>query len=216
MSVLINLPAFHLGISFAKETNEDDPMRYVTIRNAHAIVVSGYGMIVVNLKDYFINHDDIADADVVDFDALMDWLEGKSFTKEMWKEMTGLAKISVLDSNRILLEHSTFRYELVYEEQPVLIEASLKHLKTNMLTDAKTYPMVGIPQAALDFVKKTVGKIVGQKTMIMEFVEIEKPIRFTFKNMPCVFGMVYNKTFDIDGSAFNFEDFHEFTKNLDV
>lgn len=215
-NVLINFPSFHAGMTFTKETSFDDPKKYICIINGHAVITANEGCIVVNLKDYFENVFDVEPGEA--FDELMNWVEGKNFTKEFWKELSGLQNISVVDETTLLIENESYSSHLIYTHKEVLTDAVMKKFITSIKEEAHAYSTVGIPYGVINFIEKTVGPLLkkNNNSMIAEFIQKDREIKITFKGLPCIFGIVRNTTYEVEGRAFDFEDMTDFVSGLDI
>lgn len=212
--VTINVPALHKGISFGKDEEITNPKRYVSVYEHHAIIVSGHGIIILDLNDYFLNYQKVQEED--SFIEFLNWLDGKHFTPEIWAQMVGLKKIKVMDENSIQIEHESYKNVLTYEPQNVYIDAVLKLIRNNANVGAVSFEKVGFPQRSLAFIDKTIGGVVGGRVMVWEFPSQDKPIRFSYNDMPCVFGFIANKTKEIEEKLFDFSAMEEFTKRIKV
>lgn len=204
MSLQINLPSLHKGITVSKDAAFDDPKQYVCVRGRHAIVMSGWAIVVFDLESYFTDYEEIADDENQYLEALLDWLEGKNFTKSFWNEIAGLKTITVIDDSTIKIDSESFSQNVTYFHRAVLTDGILKRLNENAKHEALAYPTVAYSNRCFEFIQKTVGKYIGNSSLVIEFVRKEKPARFTVNNKPYIFGII-EPNHEATEAAFIFE-----------
>lgn len=188
-TVLIMFPSLHNGIIKTKDETTE-PYNYVSIINGHAIVVTQYSFIFVDLNDYFINYVTISEEHRVGFKDLMDWMEGKFFTSEFWSYLTGWNTIEVVNENSIKISGDRFEKELHYtHDENINIKGVLKMVITNFKTNKNQLPSIGVSNFVFKIIDKTIGKIIAKNPLIFEFISLNSTIRFTVDSMPCVFGI---------------------------
>ena len=187
--VLIMFPAMEKGIIKTKDETTE-PYNYVSVISGHAVVVTPYSSIFLDLKDYFINYITIPEDQRVGFEELMEWMEGKYFTAEFWSYLTGWNTIEVIDERSISISGDRFEKELHYEhDDKINIKNILSLVVNNFKSGKYQLASIGISNFTLKIIDKTVGKIISKNPLILEFISLNSMIRFTVDSMPCVFGM---------------------------
>jgi len=188
--VLIMFPAIHNGIIKSKD-NTTEPYNYVSVSSGHAIVVTPYSTIFLDLNDYFINYITIGEEQREAFAELMDWMEGKHFTSEFWAYLTHWNTIHVIDRYRINISGDRFEKELVYTHDDNIDITNLINMLINNSKSGKfQLASIGISNQTMKIIDKTVGKLIQKNPLIFEFISLNSTIRFTVDSMPCVFGIV--------------------------
>jgi hypothetical protein len=182
-------PAMHKGIIKTKEETTE-PYNYVSVVNGHAIVITPYSNIFVDLNDYFINYITIAEEHRQGFEELMAWMEGKYFTSEFWSYLTGWNTIEVVDQHSISISGDRFEKELHYtHDKNIDIKNVLSLIINNFKSGKYQLASIGISNFTLRIIDKTIGKIIAKNPLIFEFISLSSTIRFTVDSMPCVFGV---------------------------
>lgn len=207
--VLIMFPALHNGIIKTKEATTE-PYNYVSVINGHAVVVTPYSNIFLDLKDYFINYITIAEEHRQGFDELLEWMEGKYFTSEFWSYLTGWNTIEVIDENSISITGDKFIKELHYSHNPEInIKNVLNMVVNNFKSGKYQLGSIGISNYTLKIIEKTIGKIIQKNPLIFEFISLNSTIRFTVDSMPCIFGIVLSNN-ALTTKQFIFDGFKNF------
>lgn len=214
MSVEITLPALHKAISASKDLDFDNPQRYISVVNGHAIISNSVAVLVFNLDDYFNNYEDLKPDETHYYNELVEWMNGKFFSKEFWNEISGTKTISVIDSSTLRVEDANVK-NLSYTHHNVNIQGILKMLNYNAKTQPIPYPASAFSKACYTFIDKAVGKQIGTSSIITEFVEKEKPARWIADKNFYVFGL-FMPNHAATEAAFNFEPLNEFCENLNL
>ena len=210
--VQLAFPNIHKGIKKSKDHPETAPYNYVTIFQQHAIIVTPYSVICLNIEDYFLNYHTIHEEQKVGFRQLMIWLEGKHFTTEFWDYLTTKNEIIVIDDNRINVSGDCFQKELVYEHKEVVFNNALQMIKQNFSDGKVQISSTAISNNILKTIDTTVGKLVGPNALIFEFNSLtSSTIRFTVQDMSFIFGIFLSSN-DCLSKPFNFEHFNNFCK----
>jgi hypothetical protein len=183
-------PSLHNGIIKTKDKSTE-PYNYVSIVSGHAIVITPYSTIFVDLKDYFINYITIIDEHRQGFDELMEWMEGKCFTSEFWSYLTGWNVIKVIDEFSISITGDKFVKELHYSHDDDINVKNVLNMTVNNFKSGKyQLASIGLSNFTLKIIDKTIGKIIQKNPLIFEFISLNSTIRFTVDSMPCIFGII--------------------------
>ena len=210
--VQLVFPNIHKGVKKSKDHPETAPYNYISIVHQHAIVVTPFSVICLNLEDYFLNYHTIHEEQKVGFRQLMNWLEGKHLTTEFWEYLTSKNEVYVIDENRINVSGDSFQKELVYEHKDVVIENALQMIKQNFSDGKVQIASVAIANSILKLIDTTVGKFVGSNALIFEFNSLTaSTIRFTVQDMSFIFGIFLSSN-DCLSKPYNFEHFNNFNK----
>ena len=212
---LIMFPAIHKGIIPTKETTTE-PYNYVSVINVHAVVITPYSNIFIDLNDYFINYITIVEDHRQGFKELMDWMEGKHFTSEFWRYLTGWNTVEVVNENSISISGDKFEKELHYtHDQNISIKNVLNMMVNNFKSGKYQLASIGISNFTLKIIDKTIGKIIQKNPLIFEFISLNSTIRFTVDSMPCVFGIVLSNN-ALTAKQFIFDGFKNFALKAEL
>ena len=213
--VLIMFPALHNGIIKTKDATTE-PYNYVSVINGHAVVITPFSNIFIDLNDYFINYITIAEEHRPGFDELMKWMEGKHFTSEFWSYLTGWNKIRVIDEFSIGIDGDKFVKELHYtQDENIDIRNVLNLVVNNFKAGKYQLGSIGISNYTLKIIEKTIGKIIQKNPLIFEFISLNSTIRFTVDSMPCIFGIVLSNN-ALTTKQFIFDGFKKFALRAEL
>lgn len=213
--VLIMFPAIHKGITPSKE-NTTEPYNYVSIVSGHAVVVTPYSVIFLDLNDYFINYIGIDEEQRVAFTELMDWMESKHFTSEFWSYLTHWNTVHVIDENRINISGDKFEKELLYtHDNNIDIKNVLNMIVNNSKSGKYQLAAIGISNMTMKIIDKTVGRLIQKNPLIFEFISMNSTIRFTVDSMPCVFGILLSSN-SLTSKQFLFDGFKSFALGAEL
>lgn len=208
----IQMPPIHEGITLNKD-NEAHPSNYVHVIDGVAIVVGVDHIFCFDIKNHFIDSQLIEYSQKDEFAEFMSFLEGKSFSKEFWKELTSNSSIKVLDEDTLYLENDKISKNIFYMlEENINITGVLKILKNACNHQSLAHKAFSINPKMLASLIKCFGKKVQTNSLIIEGTVSQSHVRFTFDNMPHIFGMFSNNV-DVCSKAFNFSNYQDFSSN---
>lgn len=213
--VLIMFPSLHNGIIKTKERTSE-PYNYVSVIGGHAVVVTPYSNIFLDLNDYFINYITIVDDHREGFNELMDWMEGKHFTSEFWSYLTGWNTIKVIDEHSISISGDKFVKELHYHhDKEININNVLNMVVNNFKSGKYQLGSIGLSNYTLKIIDKTIGKIIQKNPLIFEFISLSSTIRFSVDSMPCVFGIILSNN-ALTAKQYIFDGFKNFALKAEL
>lgn len=207
--VLIMFPAIHNGIIKTKEQTTE-PYNYVSVINGHAVIVTPYSNIFIDLNDYFINYITIVENEKEGFYELLEWMEGKHFTSEFWSYLTSWNTIEVIDRYSISISGDKFVKELHYTHDEDIDTRNILSLVINNFKSGKyQLASIGLSNFTLKIIDKTIGKIIQKNPLIFEFISLNSTIRFSVDSMPCIFGIILSNN-ALTSKQFIFDGFKNF------
>lgn len=207
--VLIMFPAFHNGIIKTKDKTSE-PYNYVSVINGHAVIVTPYSNIFIDLEDYFINYITIVENEKQGFRELLLWMEGKHFTSEFWSYLTAWNTIEVIDETSISISGDKFVKELHYtHDEDIDIRNILNLVVNNFKSGKYQLASIGVSNFTMKILDKTIGKIIQKNPYIFEFISLNSTIRFSIDSMPCIFGIILSNN-ALTAKQFIFDGFKNF------
>lgn len=207
--VLIMFPALEKGIIKTKDETTE-PYNYVSVINGHAVVVTPYSNIFIDLEDYFINYVTILPEQREGFMELLQWMEGKFFTSEFWSYLTHWNTVEVINENVISISGDRFVKELHYNHnEDISITNVLNMFVNNFKSSKHQLPSIGVSNFVLKIIDKTIGKVIAKNPLIFEFISLHSTIRFSVDSMPCIFGIILSNN-ALTTKQFIFEGFKKF------
>lgn len=213
--VLIMFPSLHNGIIKTKDKTSE-PYNYVSVISGHAVVITPYSNIFIDLKDYFINYITIVENEKEGFYELLEWMEGKHFTHEFWSYLTAWNQIEVIDEFSISISGDKFVKELHYtHDEDIDIKNVLNMVVNNFKAGKYQLPSIGLSNFTLKIIDKTIGKIIQKNPLILEFISLNSTIRFSVDSMPCIFGIVLSNN-ALTAKQFIFDGFKNFALKAEL
>ena len=104
------LPKIQGALNSNKSLQDDDARKMIHVFEGHAIVSNDL-IVIVNIRDYVKNELKIVDEDELkELTTLVNWMNGKSFNKQFWSELTKEVLVKDIDSenDEIEIEYSGF------------------------------------------------------------------------------------------------------------
>lgn len=213
--VLIMFPSLHNGIIKTKDKTSE-PYNYVSVISGHAVVITPYSNIFIDLKDYFINYITIVENEKEGFYELLEWMEGKHFTSEFWSYLTAWNTIEVIDEFSISISGDKFVKELHYTHDEEIDTKNIINMVVNNFKAGKyQLPSIGLSNYTLKIIDKTIGKIIQKNPLILEFISLNSTIRFSVDSMPCIFGIVLSNN-ALTAKQFIFDGFKNFALKAEL
>lgn len=213
--VLIMFPSLHNGIIKTKDKTSE-PYNYVSVISGHAVVITPYSNIFIDLKDYFINYITIVENEKEGFYELLEWMEGKHFTSEFWSYLTAWNSIEVIDEFSISISGDKFVKELHYTHDEDIDTKNILNMVVNNFKAGKyQLPSIGLSNYTLKIIDKTIGKIIQKNPLILEFISLNSTIRFSVDSMPCIFGIVLSNN-ALTAKQFIFDGFKNFALKAEL
>lgn len=207
--VLIMFPAFQNGIIKTKDKTSE-PYNYVSVINGHAVIVTPYSNIFIDLEDYFINYITIVEDQKQAFRELLYWMEGKHFTSEFWSYLTAWNTIEVIDEMSISISGDKFVKDLHYtHDEDIDIKNVLNLVVNNFKAGKYQLASIGVSNFTMKIIDKTIGKIIQKNPLIFEFISLNSTIRFSVDSMPCIFGILLSNN-ALTAKQFIFDGFKNF------
>lgn len=188
--VLIMFPALEKGIIKTKDETSE-PYNYVSVINGHAVIITPYSSIFIDLEDYFINYITILEEQKEGFHELLTWMEGRHFTSEFWSYLTHWNTVEVINDTTISISGDRFVKELHYiHDENISIKNTLNMVVNNFKAGKYQLSSIGLSNFTLKIIDKTIGKIIAKNPLIFEFISLNSTIRFSVDSMPCIFGII--------------------------
>jgi hypothetical protein len=213
--VRIMFPALQKGIIKSKEDTQE-PYNYVSVIKGHALVVTAYSVIFLDLQEYFINYIALEGEDKEAFLELLNWMEDKHFTSDFWTYLTHWNVVHVIDENRINISGDRFEKELVYTHDDTINLRNAMNMIVNNSKASKTQlPAIAISNDVLKIVDKTIGKLINKNALIFEFISLNSTIRFSVDSMPCVFGILLSSN-SVTSKPYLFDGFKDFALKAEL
>lgn len=204
----INLPQIHKGISKDKD-NPLNPSNYVKVRDGVAVVNSGFYVFAMDLKSYFTESALISDEELKDFNELMEFMEGKSFSSEFWNEIANNLLIRVLDEETLFIENDKISKNIFYQGKDIMSNGVF----STLISIGKTMPLasqsIAVDPKVLNTFLSCFGKLIQSNSVVFEITEKKDILRITVDNFKYIYGFVANNVMAAE-KPFKFDSYKEF------
>lgn len=184
------LPQLHLLVDANKKSSEEDPKKYVHVINGHAIVNNNL-ICAVSLREYVKLECDVTDELELDrLTGILDWMEGKSFTKEFWAELVKECFVNLNGEDQLEIEHQTYNKLLVYEYVACDKELPLQVISDNICRDESNVNRVGIDGSVLTNLTKVFKNEIKNDSIVFGFTGSANAVKFTCSRRDYIFGLI--------------------------
>lgn len=183
------LPSIHHLTNQNKKISNDNPSLYVHVMNGYAYV--NHDLIaVVNLRQYVKSECDVEnEQDLDELDDILQWFEGKSFTKEFWAQLTK-EKMVTLSDDSLRIEDSSFTNFLHYTSVELDLRSSLKVVSDNININDFSLYRVSFSGKHLELLQKAFKNELSKDFLNFEFSETGKPVKFSLSVRNFIFGSI--------------------------
>lgn len=204
------LPSLHLGLLKDLKSPEEDSRKFVHVIGGHAILQNDV-IIVVDLREYVKLECDITDQEELEqLTTIVNWMEGKSFSNEFWKELTKENHVT-LTPDGFEIEYLSYNKVLMYEDIKTNALLMAQVINDNIGAIPVTVDRIGIKSSVLTTLTSIFKSEMKSDNFIFDFAGKEKPIKFTAQRKTYIFGLLptdYNSTTEF--TAFlNINDFRD-------
>lgn len=204
------LPSLHLGLLKDLKSPEDDSRKFIHVIGGHAILQNEI-IIIVDLREYIKHECDITDQEELDqLTSIINWMEGKSFSNEFWKELTK-ENHTTMTPDGFEIEYLSYNKVLVYEAidtNPLLMA---QVINDNIGAIPVTVDRIGIKSSVLTTLTSMFKTEMKSDNFVFDFCGKTNPIKFTAQRKTYIFGLLptdYNSTTEF--TAFlNVNDFRD-------
>lgn len=193
--------------------NTNSPRRRVIIVDNHAIVLSDFFCVVVNLYEYFTIDQGITEPE--DRDSLTEILEyfnGKSFNKDYWAELVKGADVEVMENGNLFIKTPKLERELHYEDAHLDVLSLLEHLYKTNGREKMACDTIALNFKAMKTLGKCFGTELDTQSIVYEFSGQDRYVKFTFSRSKFIYGYVHTD-YDAAKEGFLFHDLEQFCKD---
>ena len=206
------LPKLQVFLNGDKKLPDTDPTKNIHVFQGHAIV-SNDVVAIVNLREYVKRELKIDDEeDLKELTNIIEWMEGKSFSKEFWSELTTEKIIElVFDEDAIEISHSSFTQKLTYQYINTEAERPFKLVLDNINREEMEMSRFALNGEHFSIISKGFSNEVKGDNLIFKLSGSGNAILFSLQRKEYIFGVLPEK-FDtsMDISAFlNADGLHE-------
>lgn len=181
------LPSIHHLVNSNKKIPDNNPSKYVHVLNGFAIV--SYNIIAaVKLNEYIKRECDVEDEDdLKEMYQILDWMEGKSFTKEVWQNFVK-EQMVYIEEDGVRIEDPSFKKIIVYESPELDLGYSLKSVADNVDLEDSMLSRLTFNGSHLDLLQKAFKNELKKDHINFEFSGAGKPVKFALEERNFIFG----------------------------
>lgn len=188
----IRLPKIHLLLNSNGKLVDSDPRKSVHVTNGYAIVSNDI-IAVVNLREYIKRELGLTEEHQFDeLSDLINWMNGKSFNKEFWSELTKEIFVTTIDSenDEIEIEYSGFNKKLQYIQRDTNSERALQLLKSNITRTEVARERFAIGGEFLSLLTKAFTNELKYDNLLFAMAEQGTSVRFSLNKKDYIFGVI--------------------------
>lgn len=184
------LPKLHLLVTSDKKVSDDNARKYIHVVGGHAIVNNEI-IVAVNLRNYVKIECSITDEFELDrLTGILDWMEGKSFTKDFWQELVKENFVNLNSQNNIEIENVNYNKILVYEEVLSDNVIPFEVIKDNIDRPGSPVQRIAYDGKIMSLLTKTFGSELTNDSIIFEYTGQENASKFTLTRRDYIFGLL--------------------------
>lgn len=189
--MLLRLPKLDTLVSTDKDLPENSQSKVIKVKNGYAYIQNGIS-VIVNLREYIkIENSLTTEEEIKELDEFMAYVEGKTFSKDYWKEMTKQCYVSIVD-DEVLVEYGTYNKFLQYtemddyEDESVVRKYLLQTL-SNKTTEKERFVLDG---TYIQKLQKAFSNELKTDQIMFSKVEGQSNVKFTFLRRDYIFGLI--------------------------
>ena len=186
------LPKIQGSLNSNKSLQDNDARKMIHVFEGHAIVSNDL-IVIVNIRDYVKNELSIVDEDELkELTTIVNWMNGKSFNKEFWSELTKEVLVKDIDTknDEIEIEYSGFNKKIQYLDNNSDNSNALKLLKHNLNRDEVDMGRFSIAGEYLNIISKTVGAELKSDKILFSLAGTGNGVKFSFSRRDYIFGII--------------------------
>lgn len=214
--MLLRLPKLDTLVSTDKDLPENAQSKVIKVKNGYAYVQNGIS-VIVNLREYIkIENSLTTEEEIKELDEFMAYVEGKTFSKDYWKEMTKQCYVSIVD-DEVLVEYGTYNKFLQYtemddyEDESVVRKYLLQTL-SNKTTEKERFVLDG---AYIQKLQKAFSNELKTDQIMFSKVEGQSNVKFTFLRRDYIFGLIQEDQDEVNNIT-AFLNLNLFDKNFEI
>lgn len=209
------LPKLDQVIKLTKD-NVNDVSNHIFVKNGVAVVKQPYIILCTNLREYIKRELKVDDTDDIEkMDEILEWFEGKYFTKEFWKELTSTKYVS-LSENGLLIEESSYEKSLIYE-YPMIDKDEINNqfdlIKTTLGRKSTITDRVCFNSNFITDLNKVFGSDLKVDDLLLDFGGKDQPMLFSGRLKDYIFGCVAVK-YEESSELLAFDNVMDFVSNF--
>lgn len=215
--MLLKLPKLDTLLSKNKDLAFNSQSKVINVKNGYAYI-QNHISIIVNLREYIkIENSLSSDDEIKELDEFMEFVEGKTFSGDFWKEMTKQCYATIVD-DEIFIENGTYSKFLKHtdivseEEDPSVLRKFLVQTLNTPITQKEKFVLDGSYVTKL---QKAFSNELKDDQIMFAKIEGSPMVKFTFLRRDYIFGLIPE---DQDGvnNITSFLNLNLFDKNFKI
>lgn len=190
MNMEFKLPKLFELLDKDKKKAEDLPQKFIHVYGGNAFVLNNGICVVVKLKEYVKQECSIEEAeDIAELEAIIDWMEGRSFTGDFWKEFATKSDVATtVDGLEVISGHTrkTLDFNDIYPDWSTAYNVML----SNFNRQPVTIDRIGIDGSKIGSVMNVFKTEMATDTYLFDFCGKETIVKFTGASKDYIFGFI--------------------------
>ena len=184
------LPQLHVLVASSKTLADDDARRYIHVANGHAIVNNDI-IAIVNLRNYVKIECNITEEfDLDRLTGILDWMEGKSFTKEFWAELVKENFVNLNGKDNLEIENANYNKILVYEDVDSDNTLPFQVIYDNIAREGSPVQRIAFNGAVTSGIEKAFKNELKNDSLLIEFTGQSTVAKFSLQRRDYIFGLL--------------------------
>lgn len=213
------LPKLQVFLNGDKKIPDSDPTKNIHVIQGHAIVSNDI-VAIVNIREYVKRQLKITEEDELDeLTEIIDWFEGKSFSKDFWAELTSENIIQLIqDEDAIEITNPSFNSKLFYKHIETEIQRPFKLIIDNINRDEVEMSRFAFSGEHLSVLSKGFSSEMKGDNIIIKLTGTANAVIFSLQRRDYIFGILPEKfESSMDISAFlSCDDLYEKMKIQEI
>lgn len=203
------LPKLDGLISKDVKLTDEDIRKYIHVVKGHAVVTNGL-LACVNLREYVKIECEITDEDELEeLTEMIEWMEGKSFPLEYWKELTKKNYVKLISEKGLEIENLHSSKILIYEDSICNIASLIQQLTSNLNNEDMAVEKVAFSAEMLGRVLTAFKAETKGLSIILKTTGEDTACKFQVHKKDYIFGLIPTN-YDASNDIYNFMPMKEY------
>jgi hypothetical protein len=198
--MLFKLPKLNTLVSNSKKLEEDDQRQFIHVINGYGIV-SNEIVAVVDLREYVKSQCKISEDDQLEtLKEILDFMEGKSFTKDFWSELIVENFVRLNGQGNLNIENQNYNKILVYDHIETDTLQAFTFITDNIDREGKSVQRIAFDGKIIDSLNKAFKSELSNDSLLIEFTGQQNSAKFQLTKKDYIFGLLptnYNSANEI-------------------
>lgn len=188
-TVKFKVPNLGKLVSSNKKLDNNAPQKMIHVLNGYA-VVSNEIIAIVNLREYVKHECSIKNEDdLKKLTRIIEWMEGKAFTKSFWDELKTQCFVEVIPDG-LEIQNISYNKHLIWENLFTQSNLMMETIKDNLSREPKTVDMIAVRGSAYSLLHNAFGAEMKNDSWVFDFSGKQHAMRFSGSSKDYIFGLI--------------------------